>query len=121
FRELGVPPNRVTTTGSVKYDTALIADTVEGAELLAHTLEIDRLHPLWVAGSTGDGEEALVLDAFERICTTQPALQLAIIPRKPERFDEVARLIESRGHAITRRSLHPDLVGQDAKDAERKQ
>lgn len=121
FRELGVPADHVTTTGSVKYDTALIADTVEAADRLAHTLEIDTHQPLWVAGSTGDGEEAMMLDAYDKLRATIPTLQLAIIPRKPERFDEVAKLIESRGFIVTRRSEHPDLVGQDAKDAERKQ
>lgn len=119
FRALGVPAERVFVTGSVKYDTALVADTVTGADQLAETLEIDPQAPLWVAGSTGPGEEAVVLEAFETLRREFPALQLAIVPRKPERFDEVAALIASRGHACVRRSERPDLAGQDARAAER--
>jgi 3-deoxy-D-manno-octulosonic-acid transferase len=58
---------------------------------------------LWVAGSTRDGEEALLLDAFERLAPGDDVL-LAIVPRHPQRFDEVARLAQSRGFQVARRS-----------------
>jgi 3-deoxy-D-manno-octulosonic-acid transferase len=73
---------------------------------------------LFVAGSTGPGEEPLVLDAFAALRERHPQLQLALIPRKPERFDEVAALIAARGFTCVRRTDRPDLHGQDARAAE---
>ncbi|HKQ46752.1 MAG TPA: 3-deoxy-D-manno-octulosonic acid transferase [Phycisphaerae bacterium] len=108
FVELGVPPERVHVTGSLKYDTAVIADDIPGADSLAAAMGIDRAQPLIVAGSTGPGEEEILLDTFRSLRAMRPDVQLAIIPRKPERFDEVARLVESNGFPCIRRSQRPD-------------
>jgi 3-deoxy-D-manno-octulosonic-acid transferase len=90
--------------GSVKFDTAPTELHVSGAEELAANMGIAADQPLWVCGSTGPGEERYVLDAYRELLTQQPRLQLAIIPRKPERFDEVARLIAQQGFPCRRRS-----------------
>jgi 3-deoxy-D-manno-octulosonic-acid transferase len=111
FAELGVPKDRVVVTGTMKYDTAPLADSVPGDAALAATLGIDRARPLFVAGSTGPGEEEMILNAYSQLLTDLPGLQLALIPRKPERFDEVARLIDSNGYPCKRRSRHPDSAG----------
>lgn len=108
FRELGAPPERVHISGSMKYDTASVADSIPGDAELAAAMGIDRTRPLIVAGSTGPEEEALLLGAYASLRVARPGLQLAIIPRKPERFDEVARLVEARGYACVRRSVRPD-------------
>jgi 3-deoxy-D-manno-octulosonic-acid transferase len=94
FRYLGCPDDKVIITGSLKYDTAHIADAVEGASELATRLCFDQ-QPLWVAGGTGPGEEEMILDVYRRLTQNEKlkALRLAIVPRKPERFDEVAQLI----------------------------
>lgn len=120
FVRLGVPAERVTVTGTLKYDTAMIADRVDGDEQLAQAMRIDRQRPLIVAGSTGPGEETMLLDAYDRLRADHPDVQLAIVPRKPERFDEVARLIAARGLRCTRRSETPDLIGPAARDENRK-
>lgn len=112
FIELGVPAERVQITGSLKYDAADVAEQIDGQEELASQLTIDRRKPLWVCGSTGPGEEALILDVYSELLRETPALQLAIVPRKPERFGEVAELIASRGYACLRRSGMP-LVPPD--------
>src|SRR5262249_54812183 len=59
---------------------------------------------------TGPGEEEIILDAYRSLLRQFPAVQLAIIPRKPERFDEVADLIVQRGFACLRRSGKPPRV-----------
>lgn len=87
FRALGVPPERVRVLDTMKWDTAHVADTVDGADELAADMGIDRGRPLVVAGSTGPGEERLLIDACP------PEAQLLLVPRKPERFDEVAQLV----------------------------
>lgn len=110
FVRLGLPSERVGVTGSVKYDAADITDHIDGQEALADDMAIDPSRPLWVCGSTGPGEEALILDAYATVLRDVPDLQLAIIPRKPERFDKVASLIVERGYACLRRSGRPPGV-----------
>jgi len=113
FRQLGVLPDRVEVTGSMKWDTALIADRVDGDQPLAQAMGIRSDRPLWVCGSTGPGEEAIVLEAYEQLRAESPELQLAIVPRKPERFDEVAAMIEQAGYMCIRRSRCPDGTRAD--------
>lgn len=116
FAELGVQPDRIEITGSMKYDAADISDRIEGQDELAAQMGIDKGRPLLVCGSTGPGEETLLLDAYQRLLATHPGLQLAIVPRKPERFDEVAALIVARGFACLRRSTGSPVVPVDASE-----
>ena len=113
FRKLGMPAERVIVTGSVKYDTAQVADKVEGADILAEQLfgKIDNQqstigNPLWVAGATGNDEEQIILDVYRRLVEQKQFadLRLAIVPRKPERFNDVAELIKQSGFKLTRYS-----------------
>lgn len=108
FRRLGVLADRVTVTGSMKWDTAQVADSLPGSDELAWAMGIDRSRPVWVCGSTGDGEEAIVLKAYALLRERRPELQLMIVPRKPERFDEVAELIRHSGFECLRRSQCPE-------------
>ena len=88
-------------TGNVKFDLAVPDAMIERGERFRERFGPRRT--IWVAGSTRDGEEALILDAFARAALPADVL-LAIVPRHPQRFDEVARLAESRGFAVARRS-----------------
>src|SRR5690606_15074031 len=74
------------------------------AELAAEVGLSHTRGPIWICGSTGPGEEALILPIYRRLLADYPSLQLAIIPRKPERFDEVAAMIEQAGFTCVRRS-----------------
>jgi 3-deoxy-D-manno-octulosonic-acid transferase len=58
-----------------------------------------------VCGSTGPGEEQIILREFRALLKDFPHLRLVIVPRKPERFDEVANLIEKSGFKLVRRSI----------------
>ncbi len=104
FRQLGVPGGRLEVTGSMKWDTAAVADHIEGDEQLATAMGIDRSRQLWVCGSTAPGEEEIILAAYSSLREQCPTVQLAIVPRKPERFNEVARLIQAHGYECIRRS-----------------
>jgi 3-deoxy-D-manno-octulosonic-acid transferase len=105
FRQVGVPAERVIVTGSVKYDTAQAADKVEGTDVLTAQLGLKNGR-LWVAGATGDNEEEIVLDVYRRLIEQKQFadLQLAIVPRKPERFDDVANLIKEKRFGLIRYS-----------------
>jgi 3-deoxy-D-manno-octulosonic-acid transferase len=104
FIELGAQPDRVEVTGTMKFDTAPVGDHVDGDTELAAAVGLHPAdEPIWVCGSTGPGEESVVLDAYAELLKKHPNLRLVISPRKPERFDEVARLIESCGYGLIRR------------------
>jgi 3-deoxy-D-manno-octulosonic-acid transferase len=102
FIALGADPGRTNVTGTMKFDTAPQSSCIDGAQALADDLMLRK--PLWVCGSTGPGEEDIILQTYQLLLKDVPDLQLAIIPRKPERFDEVAALIEAKGYACRRRS-----------------
>jgi 3-deoxy-D-manno-octulosonic-acid transferase len=93
FLALGTSPGQVHVTGNIKYDGALID------RHNPRTLELGRLFGVqpgdrvFVAGSTQPGEEAAVLAAFEAARAAHPTLKLILVPRAPERFDEVAALV----------------------------
>ncbi len=105
FTEIGCLNERVIVTGSLKYDTAQITDRVKGADTLARQLKIGK-ERLWVAGATGNDEEQLLLDVYRNLKQQKQFddLRLIIVPRKPERFDEVAKLIEQSGFNLIRYS-----------------
>lgn len=84
FEAMGVARNRIAVTGTMKWDTAEIADHVDGAEELAREMGIDRSKPLIVAGSTALGEELLISAACPE------GVQLLCAPRKPEWFDQTS-------------------------------
>jgi 3-deoxy-D-manno-octulosonic-acid transferase len=112
FRSAGVPAERVHVTGTMKWDTAEIADAVEGADALAEAMGIDRSRPLVVAGSTAPGEHELLVEAVP------DGVQLLCAPRKPEWFDQSAAAMpgcarRSRGdHGSTTGRFLLDTIGE---------
>jgi len=105
FVQIGCPEERVMVTGSLKYDTAEITDKVEGADELAAQLSMGN-ERLWVAGATGPGEEKIILEVFGVLKQQKKLkdLRLVVVPRKPERFDEVAQIIANAGFDFIRYS-----------------
>ena len=105
FIGTGAPAEKVVVVGSLKYDTAQITDKVEGAGTLAARLNITD-ETLWVAGGTGNDEEKILLDVYKNLKQSEQFndLRLAIVPRKPERFNEVAELIKQTGFKLIRYS-----------------
>lgn len=97
LRALGA--QRVEITGNIKFDATVPAPMVA----LGNTLKTRAGgRPILLAASTREGEEALILDAFAR--QAPPDSLLLLVPRHPQRFDEVARLAQARGLAVQRRS-----------------
>jgi 3-deoxy-D-manno-octulosonic-acid transferase len=99
FASLGASPPIV--TGNLKFDVSVPAAARELAAGLR--LRFGATRPVWVAASTRDGEEALIIDALARHPLPKDALTV-IVPRHPQRFDTVAGLLRARGIPFARRS-----------------
>lgn len=96
-RQLGAP--NVCVTGSIKFDVTPPADALAKGAALRRQIGA---RPVLLCASTREGEELLILDALRGSAMTDALL--VIVPRHPQRFDEVARLIEARGLSFCRRS-----------------
>jgi 3-deoxy-D-manno-octulosonic-acid transferase len=107
FAALGMPVDRLHITGTMKFDTAAPAERVMGDQDLAAAVGLpvhDPRRPVWVCGSTGPGEEEILLGVYRGVLGGFPGVRLVIVPRHPERFDAVAGLIAAAGFAVRRRS-----------------
>lgn len=102
FRALGAPLDRVETLGNVKFDLHPASSVVEQGIGLRRSLFGDR--PVWIAGSTRQGEEEKVLDAFERVRQQHPETLLVLAPRHPERAGQLRQLVKARGLRFVNRS-----------------
>jgi len=100
YAELGARPEIVDVVGNVKFDVELPDDFAERVAALRNRWKMtDR--PVWIAASTHDGEDQVVLDAHRRVLEREPDALLILVPRHPERFDAVAKLA-SKGLTVRR-------------------
>jgi 3-deoxy-D-manno-octulosonic-acid transferase len=100
---LGVAPDAVQVTGSVKFDGALASQTSQ-AEALKQLLGIRANQTILVAGSTQECEEKHLLSAWKRLVPDYPDLRLILVPRHPERFESVAQWLATEQVTFSRRS-----------------
>lgn len=103
---LGAPAGRVRVVGNLKYDYRLMEDP-EKTRLIATLSTLLKPNPddlLWLCGSTREGEEELVLDAFAALRSDFPGLKLLLAPRHPHRSDLIAQQIQGRRLSCIRRS-----------------
>jgi 3-deoxy-D-manno-octulosonic-acid transferase len=104
LREIGAPAERVHVTGNLKFDVpAAIAPPIVAS--LRSAFQKAGSTPVIVCGSTVDGEEPLLLQAFENVLASHPHAVMIVAPRRPERFGEVAELLEELDIRFWRRSL----------------
>jgi 3-deoxy-D-manno-octulosonic-acid transferase len=101
FAALGVPADRISVSGNVKYDLEPDERPLEWAEAVRAAAGG---RPIVVAGSTMEGEEAQVLDAVAKLRADGEVPFLILAPRHPERFDAVARILGELGLVFSRRS-----------------
>ncbi len=102
--EIGAPDSKVTVAGNLKFDVApppapkIVASLREG-------FDHSSAGPVLVCGSTLEDEEGSLLSAFRNILANHPKAVMILAPRHPERFLEVAELVEGLGFRMWRRSL----------------
>ena len=118
IRRLGARPERVSVAGNLKYDVdrgALEARLAPKRRAAEEALGLPDRRPLVVAGSTAPGEEEVLAAALARIRRAPglEATRLLVAPRHPERFDEAARVFETAGLAVSRRSRPNGARGAD--------
>jgi 3-deoxy-D-manno-octulosonic-acid transferase len=104
FERLGAP--RPVVTGNIKFDMSVPPPMVALGEAFRERFGSRR--KVWVVGSTRDGEEALLVEAFAA-AAVDPAVLLVLVPRHPQRFDEVAALAARSGFAPGRRSAEGNV------------
>ncbi|MCE0491997.1 lipid IV(A) 3-deoxy-D-manno-octulosonic acid transferase [Pantoea sp. Mb-10] len=102
FLSLGLKRSHLAVTGSLKFDISVTPELAAKALTLRRQWASRR--PVWIATSTHDGEEALVLDVHRRLLQSFPDLLLILVPRHPERFKDACDLTQKRGFSFTLRS-----------------
>ena len=111
FRDLGARPETVEVTGSIKFDLTIDPALLQrAAELRGQWQALER--PVWIAASTHEGEDEVVLDAHRRLLANHPDALLILVPRHPERFNSVFELCQREGFSTVRRSTGANVDAQ---------
>ncbi len=104
LRDIGAEPERVRVTGNLKFDVPAPAPPAI-VESVRGSIAATGAGPVLVCGSTVEGEESLLLKAFENLLVQHPRAVMILAPRHPERFAAVAALLEQMSIRFLRRSL----------------
>ena len=94
--ELGAPPDRVKVTGNMKFDAEVLAN-VGASDAVRRSMNLNEDDPLLVAGSTHEGEEETIVEAFKELILEFPKLKLLIAPRHISRVGEIEKIIKKSG------------------------
>ena len=103
FIDLGARPETVSVTGSIKYDLRVAAELPQQGQALREQWHASQ-RPIWIAASTHEGEDGLILAAHQQLLAQTPDALLILVPRHPERFDSVYNLCVQQGMQVQRRS-----------------
>lgn len=104
FAMLGAPADRITVIGNMKFEQRIPPSLFERAAVLRRDWGVGR--PVWIAASTHEGEDELILDVFRQVRKKIRECLLVLVPRHPERFNDVAELCRYRGYNTVLRSEH---------------
>ncbi len=102
FIRLGLAPEKLHITGTVKFDITISPELLEKARELRFSWDAKR--PVFIAASTHEGEEKIILDAFKKISAQDPDTLLILAPRHPERRQAIIQLCENHGFSYCLRS-----------------
>jgi 3-deoxy-D-manno-octulosonic-acid transferase len=102
YLQIGAPAHRVQVTGNIKYDLTIAQSTIDAGHAVRSQWNSAR--PVWIAGSTHEGEEEAALAAHDVVRTSFPDALLLLVPRHPQRFDAVRSLLRRREVPLVQRS-----------------
>jgi len=108
FERLGVDKDKLKVTGSIKFDIQISDDVKEKSKILRQELGQNR--PVWIAASTHKGEDEQVLAAHKRVLESRPDALLILVPRHPERFDDMYDLCQQQGFETVRRTTQENVA-----------
>lgn len=112
FLSLGARPEAVEVTGSIKFDLRIESDLPVRADVLRDEWQATE-RPVWIAASTHEGEDEIVLAAHRQLLQIYPNALLILVPRHPERFNAVHERIQRSGLSVRRRSTGEPLQAGD--------
>jgi 3-deoxy-D-manno-octulosonic-acid transferase len=105
----GADPDKVVVGGNAKYDLLIDEARPELSQKMAQVYKIDKKRPVFIAGSTREGEEEIILEAYLSLVKTYPEMILIIAPRHSKRCGNIGSLLRSRGlNYCLRSSLEND-------------
>jgi len=102
FLQLGAQPQKCVVSGNLKFDISIDSAVKSKQTELTAYIQGDR--QVWVVASTHHGDERIILSSFKCLIEKHPKLLLIIVPRHPERFDDVAQQCLKQGFTLSRRS-----------------
>lgn len=105
FVSLGLPRENLLISGNIKFDLELNDSQRAEASALRQQWLAGQERLVWLVASTHQGEEEVVLSAFRELKKIHQSLLLVLVPRHPDRFDQVAQLCIDQGFSICRKSL----------------
>ena len=106
LQSLGMPGEKLFTGGNLKFDAEVGSDLADKTTEISERFGLNSTVPLILAASTHAPEEQIILESFKQLNVTQPS-RLMLAPRHPERFNEVASLVEKSGFTWSRRTNSP--------------
>lgn len=98
YLTIGVPPEKLTITGNIKFDQTNVVFSQTAADQLKKSIGIQPGYKIFLAGSTHQGEESLILEAFKKLKKHFRNIVLIIAPRDPKRAKSICNLYKSSGH-----------------------
>lgn len=108
YLDLGYPHEKLVNTGNLKFDLEITEHLREKVFETVEALNISK-RLVWIAGSTHEGEEKMILNAHQELLKKHPDLLLILVPRHPERFNQVEELIQKSGLSYKKRSQFEPL------------
>ena len=108
YLDLGYPHEKLVNTGNLKFDLEITEHIRKKVFETVEALNISK-RLVWIAGSTHEGEEKMILNAHQELIKKYPDLLLILVPRHPERFNQVEELIQKSGLSYRKRSQFEPL------------
>ncbi len=102
--QLGAPPDRVWVTGNTKFDALVLDRPVGDDQALRAALSLDPSRPVFIAGSTHEGEEELLVEVYRDLLADFPGLQMVVAPRYVERSGRIVSIAQAAGLTARLRS-----------------